>query len=115
MDFFREQVVLRRKKTPTRQNLNLINNNDSGNAGTPPGSGFSQSAEAGNSCFSTQSADRESQPVTAAAKRRSYHPQDYLSKVLDQPENGGSGTSGSRARRRRPVDFPKVKSLPPIS
>lgn len=41
------------------------------------------------------------------AKRRSFHPQDHLSKVLDASSPGTVGGRIGR-RRRRPADFPKV-------
>ena len=69
------EVVRRRKKSEASAdtNLNLINNNGS------------------------------SSTEDMSLKRRSYHPQDYLSKVL-QPE-----TRHTSASKRR--DFPKVKNF----
>ena len=75
----REQVVMRRaRKEKDERNMNLINNNNS------------------------------SQPdQDSGTKRRSYHPQDYLSQVLVQE---GEGETRHRGRRRR-AEFPKVNKV----
>ena len=39
-------------------------------------------------------------------KRRSYHPQEYLSKVLQNPDE--EDVSAFRRQRQRAKDFPKV-------
>ena len=73
----REQVVMRRaRKEKDERNMNLINNNNS------------------------------QQGQDSGTKRRSYHPQDYLSQVLVQE---GAGEPRHRGRRRK-AEFPKVKS-----
>ena len=77
----REQVVMRRaRKEKDERNMNLINNNGGG------GSQLEQQ--------------------DSGTKRRSYHPQDYLSQVLVQD---GEGETRHRGRRRR-AEFPKVRS-----
>jgi hypothetical protein len=74
----KEQVVLRRsRKEKDEKNMNLINNNSSG----------------------SQQQRKESE----AAKRRSFHPQDYLSQVLVQ-----EAEQRPRRKAKRPSDFPKV-------
>ena len=73
-------VVRRRKKSEDTTNLNLINNNGS----------------------TTASPASEAAAAEMSLKRRSYHPQDYLSKVL-QPDI----RPGPPKRR----DFPKVTTL----
>ena len=70
----KEEVVMRTRVVETSKNLNAINNNNS--------SGSSAVEE---------------------LKRRSFHPQDYLSRVLDANEQRHS------ARTRRKQDFPKVR------
>ena len=80
------EVVRRRKKSEpststTERNLNLINNNNG----------------------SSEAADLN-------LKRRSYHPQDYLSQVLDPATEAAliqqqQQVSSARLKRR---DFPKV-------
>ena len=77
----REQVVMRRaRKEKDERNMNLINNNDS-----------------------QQEQQRQQDSGT---KRRSYHPQDYLSQVLVQD---GEGEPRHRGRRRGGT-VPKVKN-----
>lgn len=71
------EVVLRRKKTSSDRNLNLLNNNGSGSG-----------------------------EMELNLKRRSYHPQDYLSQVLDPT------MASTKPQRKR--DFPKVCMLPSI-
>lgn len=72
-------VVRRRKKSEDCTNLNLINNNGS------------------------SSASPSEAVADMSLKRRSYHPQDYLSKVL-QPNIRPTGPPKRR-------DFPKVTTL----
>ncbi len=80
-------VVRRRKSTNNaeQRNLNLLNNNGSGSAGSAGSAGEMELAGS----------------AGMSMKRRSYHPQDYLSKVLDP-----SAPNMSRPRRS---DFPKVR------
>lgn len=80
------EVVMRRrsrkKSEPSERNLNLINNNNG----------------------SSEAADLN-------LKRRSYHPQDYLSQVLDPSLNEvvvNAAASSAKMKRR---DFPKVITL----
>ena len=79
------EVVRRRKKseptTSTERNLNLINNNNG----------------------SSDGADLN-------LKRRSYHPQDYLSQVLDPAVEAALAQQVSATRLKR-RDFPKVWRL----
>ena len=80
------EVVRRRKKsepgsttTEAARNLNVINNNNNG---------------------SSEAADLN-------LKRRSYHPQDYLSQVLDPAHSDLTGVAASSRLKRK--DFPKVQ------
>ena len=74
----REQVVMRRaRKEKDERNMNLINNNSN-----------------------------SQQEQDSGTKRRSYHPQDYLSQVLVQD---GEGETRHRGRRRK-AEFPKVST-----
>ena len=80
------EVVRRRKKsepgsttTEAARNLNVINNNNNG---------------------SSEAADLN-------LKRRSYHPQDYLSQVLDPGHSDLTGVAASSRLKRK--DFPKVQ------
>eukprot|EP00095_Tigriopus_kingsejongensis_P007243 maker-scaffold435_size171904-snap-gene-0.29 protein:Tk07243 transcript:maker-scaffold435_size171904-snap-gene-0.29-mRNA-1 annotation:"hypothetical protein KGM_08503" len=78
----KEQVVLRRRSRGQLRddaNLNLINNNN------------------------------QSGSVEGASKRRSYHPQDYLSQVLQPPTTPISASMSGRIPRR-PSEFPKSGS-----
>ena len=70
----KEEVVMRTRVVETSKNLNAINNNNSGGSS-----------------------------AVEELKRRSFHPQDYLSRVLDANEQRHS------ARTRRKQDFPKVR------
>ena len=75
----REQVVMRRaRKEKDERNQNLINNNSN-----------------------------SQQEQDSTTKRRSYHPQDYLSQVLVQE---GEVETRHRGRRRR-AEFPKVSKV----
>ena len=77
----REQVVMRRaRKEKDERNMNLINNNDS--------------------------QQQQQRQQDSGTKRRSYHPQDYLSQVLVQE---GEGEPRHRGRRRGGT-VPKVKN-----
>ena len=93
------QVVVRRRSKSGRnsgrapqgeQDLNLINNNGEDAAPAPT-------------------------KEEMAAKRRSFHPTDHLSRAFEQGGGGSSGSSrrgggGAVARRaRRPSNFPKVR------
>ena len=82
------EVVRRRKKsepgcsTAEARNLNVINNNNNG---------------------SSEAADLN-------LKRRSYHPQDYLSQVLDPAHSDLTTTPVASSRLKR-KDFPKVRNV----
>ena len=83
------EVVRRRKKsepgsttTEAARNLNVINNNNNG---------------------SSEAADLN-------LKRRSYHPQDYLSQVLDPAHSDLTTTPVASSRLKR-KDFPKVQKF----
>ena len=82
------EVVRRRKKsepgcsTAEARNLNVINNNNNG---------------------SSEGADLN-------LKRRSYHPQDYLSQVLEPTTSENTIPSAATSSRLKRKDFPKVNA-----